>query len=265
MKIRVSPPRSTIEERSSILAKLGLVLQSLLLAQAAYAMPELALPATTQATPGSIATLRVYLSRGDQEYAGTNLHLNLPSGFRLLAAEPTPALEPGAIGDSFQRPGSAECRALVYSRSGSTIGIGDAILKLLVAVPVETPPGVYDVTFVSGDSALAARFGTSTQNHVTRDGSIVVLDSTDSDNDGIPDVWEIEKLGTLDYGPNDDSDGDLLLNTLEFELGTDPLTPDSDGDGVIDGIEVSTGTDPNDSGSFPILHSLRVPFFIQER
>lgn len=41
-----------------------------------------------------------------------------------------------------------------------------------------------------------------------------------------------------------DTDGDLLTDDRETELGTDPNNKDTDGDGYLDGIEVANGYDP---------------------
>lgn len=41
-----------------------------------------------------------------------------------------------------------------------------------------------------------------------------------------------------------DTDGDLLIDSREQELGTDPKNKDTDDDGYIDGIEVANGFDP---------------------
>ena len=41
-----------------------------------------------------------------------------------------------------------------------------------------------------------------------------------------------------------DSDGDLLTDEREVELGTDLNNKDSDGDGYLDGIEVANGYNP---------------------
>lgn len=64
--------------------------------------------------------------------------------------------------------------------------------------------------------------------------------NTDTDDDGIPDGWEVRRgLDPLD--PQDataDPDGDGLPSGREFERGTDPTRADTDGDGVDDGIEV---------------------------
>jgi len=50
---------------------------------------------------------------------------------------------------------------------------------------------------------------------------------TDSDHDGLDDGWEKARLGNkLDYGPQDDPDGDGYSNAREQVMGTDPLTAD---------------------------------------
>ena len=50
---------------------------------------------------------------------------------------------------------------------------------------------------------------------------------------------------TPDLPDGEDTDDDGLLDSVEEELGTDPLNPDTDGDGLPDGVEVfETGTDP---------------------
>ena len=43
------------------------------------------------------------------------------------------------------------------------------------------------------------------------------------DDDNLPDAWEMEKLGTLVYGDNDDPDHDGDTNLKEYQNGTDPL------------------------------------------
>lgn len=45
-----------------------------------------------------------------------------------------------------------------------------------------------------------------------------------------------------------DTDGDLLTDEREVELGTDLNNPDTDGDGYLDGIEVANGYDPLGEG-----------------
>jgi hypothetical protein len=73
----------------------------------------------------------------------------------------------------------------------------------------------------------------------------------DSDNDGLPDGWEVrydldpnDPYG--DNGPYGDPDHDGLTNQQEYEHHTDPKNPDTDGDGLPDGWEVKYNLDPND-------------------
>jgi len=52
-----------------------------------------------------------------------------------------------------------------------------------------------------------------------------VLADEDSDNDGLPDWWELEYFGDLSHGPDDDSDGDGFTDLEELRSGTDPTDP----------------------------------------
>lgn len=82
---------------------------------------------------------------------------------------------------------------------------------------------------------------------------------TDTDQDGMPDYWEI--ANDLDINRDDsnfDYDFDELVNLDEYLYGTDPWNEDSDGDRFNDGFEVAKGTDPAD----PTDHPTRVWLFI---
>lgn len=61
------------------------------------------------------------------------------------------------------------------------------------------------------------------------------------DNDGLSNAWELQYFGHLDYGPDDDPDGDLLTNAQEFESGNNPVDADLILTGDIDGLYESTG------------------------
>ena len=65
---------------------------------------------------------------------------------------------------------------------------------------------------------------------------------SDSDNDGLPDIWEEQFFDNLDQTAEGDPDSDGLNNAEEFEAGTKPDDADSDGDGYADGVETGTGT-----------------------
>ena len=82
----------------------------------------------------------------------------------------------------------------------------------------------------------------------------VVL-SEDADGDGLPNIWELNN--GLDPNVSNigvDTDGDGLLDTDEFILGTRPNNVDTDGDGYQDGAETGTGVWVNvtDTGTSPL-------------
>jgi len=75
----------------------------------------------------------------------------------------------------------------------------------------------------------------------------------DSDNDGLPDDWEIEYGLNPELAADAEQDIDLdgLTNKREFALGTNPLKADTDGDGYSDLEEVEAKTSPIDPNSKP--------------
>lgn len=68
----------------------------------------------------------------------------------------------------------------------------------------------------------------------------------DSDNDGMPDVWEDVNLFNkfLATDATSDADGDGLNNRTEFLAGTNPRVADSDGDGINDSLERANASNP---------------------
>ena len=69
---------------------------------------------------------------------------------------------------------------------------------------------------------------------------------TDTDEDGLPDIWENRYFGNLNPGPNDDPDGDGLTNLQEYQAHANPTLADTDGDGLPDGWELRHGLNPLD-------------------
>ena len=79
---------------------------------------------------------------------------------------------------------------------------------------------------------------------------------TDTDNDGMPDIYEVNyglnrTVATIDgvLESDADNDNDGLSNLDEYTLGGDPFNPDTDGDCILDAVEVSwaqaTALDPS--------------------
>ena len=73
----------------------------------------------------------------------------------------------------------------------------------------------------------------------------VLADQTDSDGDGMYDVYELANgLNTSTDDSEEDSDGDGLSNQAEFIAGTSANDADTDDDGISDGWEFDNGLSP---------------------
>jgi hypothetical protein len=76
----------------------------------------------------------------------------------------------------------------------------------------------------------------------------------DTDEDGMPDFWEIpNNLNPLVNDADADADDDDSKNLAEYQQQTDPQDPDTDDDGLKDGVETGTGqwVDADDRGTNP--------------
>ena len=85
-------------------------------------------------------------------------------------------------------------------------------------------------------------------------GFQIVRSTTDTDGDGMPDVWE--KANDLALTVDDstlDPDNDGSNNLAEFNANTNPRDNDTDDDGLWDGVETNTGTfvSASDTGTNP--------------
>ena len=123
--------------------------------------------------------------------------------------------------------------------AGSLGGLGDA------AVPAGTTTFLGSVALINvygrvlDEAEIAEAFSRWTMN----------VPTGDSDNDMLPDFWELRYFGDLSALPGDNGDGDQLTNAQELEAGSDPTEADTDMDDLDDHEEVAAGTDPADPDS----------------
>jgi len=79
----------------------------------------------------------------------------------------------------------------------------------------------------------------------------------DSDNDGMPDLWETSNPTATN--PTADTDGDGLNNRDEYLAGTNPTLADTDGDGIKDSLERQYSSNPLNAASQPDLAGVTWP------
>jgi hypothetical protein len=116
-------------------------------------------------------------------------------------------------------------RSLPIAASGGTGGLG-AYSDLLVHEAIPAGATV-KLQFDAGDVSANLDY-------------VLFRGYADSDGDGLPDDWELWRLGTIAYGPNDDPDGDGNSNYAEWVADTDPMNPASNL--RISNFQVSGGT-----------------------
>jgi LPXTG-site transpeptidase (sortase) family protein len=80
----------------------------------------------------------------------------------------------------------------------------------------------------------------------------------DVNNNQIPDKWEIEMIGHIVDGDDDDPDNDGLTYYDEYIFCTDPKKADTDGDGYTDGHEVANGYDPVAPGNVRLTFMIAI-------
>ncbi len=110
------------------------------------------------------------------------------------------------------------------------------------------------------DVILAAHFNTHIKTGFQH-GLGAKLTIKNIDDDGLSNSWEIESFGHLDQGPDDNPDGDWMINYWEYFFGFDPQVDDQglgrnddhDNDGFSNYIESVFGSDPSTAVDKPDL------------
>ncbi|WP_081452826.1 DUF1800 domain-containing protein [Verrucomicrobium spinosum] len=149
--------------------------------------------------------------------------------------------------------------AIINQRTGSTV-VSRTYNGCALATSAHNNTATWQT---NDDPAVVNRFNFRVPDAVTVYFQATPLENTtafsahkDTDNDGMPDVWETQyglNINSAADAPLDpDSDG--LKNVDEYTAGTSPLQRDTDGDGAQDGVEVSTRSNPLLASSLPPLY-----------
>jgi hypothetical protein len=102
----------------------------------------------------------------------------------------------------------------------------------------------YMDTDTNGTVSLLDPAGQYSSNSIpvsNRTTGINITMAYDSDGDGMADWWEMQYWSNLSQTNGGDADGDGLLNSNEFIVGSNPNLTDTDGDGMPDGWEQVNG------------------------
>lgn len=113
--------------------------------------------------------------------------------------------------------------------TAANVGMTMSFYRTVTAsqLPIWTAPASYYITVVNTNTEVElVRLEMQGQD----------LEDADSDGDGLPDAWEVQHFGSIDYtNAAQDTDKDGVSNLNEYLNGTDPNQKDTDGDGVNDG------------------------------
>jgi len=111
--------------------------------------------------------------------------------------------------------------------------------------PLKEGSGVILVKSTTGEAEGKAHFN--------------VVKNLDSNNNGLPDYWEVEYFGNKGQDPEGDPDSDGLRNIDEYYRGTNPKKKDTDNDAMDDGWEIENKLNPlfDDSSYDPDLDGYR--------
>jgi hypothetical protein len=132
---------------------------------------------------------------------------------------------------------------------------GDPAVNITAAYTRPELKAAYNYQFVLEDGSFGVHNTSYAVNLIKASIADVTGDGTilgDSDNDCLPDSWEVQYFGSITaQTANDDWDQDGLSNAFEQAAMTNPTLADSDGDTFSDFVELHSGTDPNRSDDNP--------------
>jgi hypothetical protein len=148
-----------------------------------------------------------------------------------------------------------EVRSLLNQLGKLLPPYGDPAVNISSAYTRTELKAAYNYQFVLEDGSFGVHNTSYAVNLIKASIADITGDGTilgDSDNDCLPDSWEVRYFGDITVQTaNDDWDQDGLSNAFELSAMTNPTLADSDGDGFSDFVELHSGTDPNNSGENP--------------
>ncbi|XOV85676.1 MAG: Ig-like domain-containing protein [bacterium] len=192
-----------------------------------------------------LVSLEVRLTADQEETTGTFIDLELsvtniqPEGWAGLNAAnvnlahvTTPEIEVSQI---VAHSGACVLNGGVLACEEASLAPGESFTATIRVVRTDSAPLIYDLgvpVAIDVTTTSAALL----DEHTAASWVTFLADQTDTDSDGMTDVFE-QTYGLNLNSPADaaaDPDGDRLTNLEEFEAGTNPTLADTDGDGARD-------------------------------
>jgi len=201
----------------------------LIIASQSGAVPTLTI-GNVSISVGGEGQLPITLSGGVVPFAGVNAKIILPQGVSCTGVV-RGALLDARFQVDYLAVDAAQHAVTVIAYSGeATFQNGEVLLLQLAVAPGTSAGGPIAVAFAQTNAAgVNAKYALSNETGsvsvapiTTVSGSVTVTAFVDTDSDGLPDSWEMEHFGTLNWGPSDDPDGDGVNNGDEYESGTNP-------------------------------------------
>jgi len=203
----------------------------------AWAAPVLSLGHIT-VKQGETGNINLSISGGDAAYAGFNARVIIPDGVTIngVSKGDLLPLEKFSLAYNVESiDGKTNLFLLAFSGE-HTFGQTDGVLAVIdISVQEDAESGKKDLVFASDNPnplvnskhALSNEQGSASVAHTVLNGSVTISGTTiDSDNDTLPDDWEITHFGDLNQNGDGDFDKDGVTNSQELANGTSPVNPD---------------------------------------
>jgi hypothetical protein len=140
----------------------------------------------------------------------------------------TDATEGTAIGSvaATDPNGETVTYAIQGGNNSGAFAINPATGTLTVANPAVLADGATTLQIAAQDGGLSGDYPLASSTAAVTIHVTGINTNPDANGNGIPDQWEIERIGSVDPGNNPttaDADADGLSNLMEFALGTNPV------------------------------------------
>jgi len=190
--------------------------------------------------PGQTAVLELRITGGTASYGGASATLVFPAGITPTQIAAGALLSGGDAEVYWQlrnQPSGVTCLSLAAGAGSNAFsGVNGTLLSIQVATAPSLAPGSYPITFAEPSNppgtfarhAIASANGQVSVPHTVAPGALLVASGNpqDSNQNGIPDEWEIRFFGSVtNISAATDADGDGLNDYYEYLSGTDPRDP----------------------------------------